>query len=244
MPVIGILVFLIQLGFAVHVVRTGRDQFWIYVVIFIPGIGCLLYFLTQVVPDLGQNRTVRNTKKSLLNAVDPQRELRKRRDELAISDSIANRTRLAEECVEAKLYDDAIELYQSCLRGLHQNDPDMMLALANAYFLAGQANECKQTLEQLIEKNPNFKSPQGHLLYARSLELMEDYPAALKEYQAVAATFPGEEARAHYAMLLTKLERRNEAIDVFEEILLRARRSPKFYRKKEAQWIALAKANA
>ena len=49
-------------------------------------------------------------------------------------------------------------------------DPHLLLELATAYFAADQFTQSKTTLETLIEKNPDFKSHEGHLLYARSLE--------------------------------------------------------------------------
>ena len=54
---------------------------WIHMIIFVPGIGCLVYFFTQVLPELSQNRTVRRAGNSLVRAVDPQHELRRRKDE-------------------------------------------------------------------------------------------------------------------------------------------------------------------
>ncbi len=88
MPVLGGLLFVIQIMSAVHVVRTGRDRYWIYLILFIPGLGCLLYFITQVLPDVGQSPTVRRAGSSLVKAIDPERELRRRKDELELSDSV------------------------------------------------------------------------------------------------------------------------------------------------------------
>lgn len=45
MPIVGVLIVLIQIGFAIHVVRTGRDTFWIYIIAFLPLLGCACLFL-------------------------------------------------------------------------------------------------------------------------------------------------------------------------------------------------------
>ena len=39
MPVLGGLIILIQIAFAIHAIRTGRETFWIYIIAFLPGIG-------------------------------------------------------------------------------------------------------------------------------------------------------------------------------------------------------------
>ena len=39
MPVLGVLSLLAQIACAVHVVRTGRNYYWIYIVVFVPVVG-------------------------------------------------------------------------------------------------------------------------------------------------------------------------------------------------------------
>jgi hypothetical protein len=42
-----------------HVLKTGRDFRWIFLLLFLPGIGVLIYFLIEVLPALNQNLTAR-----------------------------------------------------------------------------------------------------------------------------------------------------------------------------------------
>lgn len=239
MPV-AILLFLIQIAFAVHVVKTGRETFWIYLIIFIPVFGCIIYFITQVMPEMGSSRGVRRAARTLIKAVDPERELRRRKDELAIADTIDNRVRLAEECIDAGFYVDAIGLMQDCLKGTHQYDPHLLLLLAKAEFGASLFSQTRQTLERLIEKNPEFKSYEGHLLYARTLEESNLYDKAATEYEALLHSFPGEEARVRYGLLLARMGQHERARRLFADALARARRAPSYYRKNEKPWLMLA----
>jgi len=241
MPILAVLLIIIQIAFVIHVVRTGREVFWIYIIIFVPAIGCLVYFITQVLPEIGQNRTLRRASNTLIKAIDPQRELRKRKEELKFSDTLDNRFRLANECMEANLTEDAVSLYESCLKGSHEGDPHIMLKLAQAYFQGGNSDKTKLTLEELIKLNPDFKSADGHLLYARSLEELGLLDDAIKEYGILAQSYPGEEARVRYGILLKKQGKTEKAKAVFDEILLRAKRAPKYYRRKEKEWIQIAR---
>lgn len=239
----AILLVLVQIAFAVHVVKSGRDRYWIYLILFIPAIGCAVYFITQVLPEMGQSRSVRRAARSLLKAVDPERELRRRKEELAMADTIDNRMKLAEECIEAGFYADAIGLLQECLRGSHQDDPHILMMLARARFDAGFFNDARQTLEHLIEKNPDFKSHDGHLLYARSLESLNQIDAAAAEYEVLLHSFPGEEARVRYALMLSRIGQTEKAQRLFNDSLMRARRAPSYYRSQERPWLAMAEQN-
>ena len=69
-------------------------------------------------------------------------------------------------------------------------------------------DKTKLTLERLIESNPDFKSADGHLLYARSLENLALLDDAIKEYEILSRSYPGEEARVRYGLLLQKTGQR------------------------------------
>ncbi|HEY0720495.1 MAG TPA: tetratricopeptide repeat protein [Gammaproteobacteria bacterium] len=240
---LAIILVLIQIAFVVHVVKSGRDRYWIYLILFVPAIGCAVYFITQVLPEMGQSRTVRHATRSLLKAVDPERELRRRKEELAMADTIDNRMRLAEECIDAGFHADAIGLLLECLRGSHQGDPHILMLLARARFDAGYFEDARATLEQLIEKNPEFKSHDGHLLYARTLESLNLVDAAAVEYEVLQHSFPGEEARVRYALMLARIGETEKARRLFNDTLMRARRAPKYYRVQERPWLTMAEQN-
>ncbi|MDH3689170.1 MAG: hypothetical protein OEU36_06770, partial [Gammaproteobacteria bacterium] len=66
---------------------------------------------------------------------------------------------------------------------------------------------------------------------------------AIKEYEVLISSYPGEEARVRYALLLKRQGRTERAQALFKETLTRARRSPKYYRSREKEWIQTAEAN-
>ncbi len=241
MPFIGLSV-IIQLALAAHVVKTGRDRYWIYIIL-IPGIGAALYVITQVLPDLGQTKTAHQAKSSLIKAMDPQRELRKRKQQLQLANTLENKLKLADECLEANMPKDAIELYQSSLTGVGEGDPDIMVKLAQAFFADENYTKTLEVLDELIALNPSYNSTDGHLLYARSLEQLKRFDEALEEYAVVAQNFPGEEARVRYGLLLKQCNEEEKANEIFNETINRSQLSPKFYQRKEKYWIKLAKSH-
>ena len=69
------------------------------------------------------------------------------------------------------------------------------------------------------------------------LEAQGDLAAALGHYEALATSYPGEEARYRYGALLKQQGRFGEARRVFRDMLTRAKVAPRYYRKKEKDWI-------
>ena len=154
--------------------------------------------------------------------------------------NVASRQRYAEELVRHERYDDAIAQYRQALTGLYEHDPNLMLGLAQAQFAKGDASAARATLDQLIAENPQFRSPAGHLLYARALQAEGNTAKALEEYRIVAGTYPGAEAAVRYAQLLQAQGQREESQKVARELLQQARIAPGHYRRAQREWLEAA----
>ena len=241
MHILAALSFIIQIICAVHAYRHGNER-WIYFIILVPGIGCTVYFIAEILPGLRHSREAKAIKKGIVRTLDPQREVRILKESLEISDTLENRLALADACLEAGHFDEAIEIYSSALK-IETHEPRIMEKLASAYYASGKYQQAKQVLEEIIQHNPGYKSVDGHLLYARTLEALDEFDAACAEYDVLVQTFPGEEARCRYALLLKQKGKLHEATKLFDEVILRARRSPKFYRTAQKYWIKTAKEN-
>lgn len=235
-----ILSVLIQAGLVVHVIKTGRNQIWIWALILLPLAGPIAYVAVEILPDLFRSRTAQRTARGLRNAMDPTANLRRYEGETRVAGNVASRQRYAEELVRHERYDEAITQYTQALTGLYEHDPNLMLGLAQAQFSKGDARAARTTLDELIAGNPDFRSPAGHLLYARALEAEGNAGKALEEYSVVAPAYPGAEAAVRYAQLLQAQGRKTEAQKVARELLDQARISPAHYRRAQKEWLDAA----
>ena len=165
-----ILPYVIQALLIVHVIKTGRNQLWIWVLLFVPVGGGLAYLAVEIIPELFRSRTAQRAARGLKKAMDPGAALRRAEGETRVTGNVASRQRYAEELARHGRYDEAIGQYREALTGLYEHDPNLMLGLAQAQFGKGDAPGARVTLDELIRRNPDFRSPTGHLLYARALE--------------------------------------------------------------------------
>jgi hypothetical protein len=237
-----IISLIIQAAFIVHVIRTGRNTLWIWILI-IPGLalpGIVAYLIIEVLPELKRSRTAQRTARSFRKAMDPGADLRRYESEAQVGGNVASRQRYAEELVRHGRYDDAIAQYRQALSGLYEHDPNLMLGLAQAQFAHGEAGAARATLDELIRLNPEFRSPAGHLLYARALEAEGNPARALEEYRLVAGSYPGAEAAVRYAQLLQSQGQSQEAQQVVRELLAQARIAPGHYRRAQREWLEAA----
>ena len=239
MPILAFLEIALQIFFAVHAVRTGRDR-WLWLIIVFPLVGGLVYFFVEFLPDLRHQPVTQKAGSSLFKLLDPGRELRHLRDQLARTDSINNRKALADGYVRAGLFKDAIDLYQTCLRGTYVDDPGIMEGLSLAHFFQEDFIGAKKHLLRLKEIQADKTPHEFKLLLARTYEELNDRENALTEYNNLLRLHSGEEARYRYALLLKKLGRALEARDLFKAIVAETRIQPKFYRRAQKKWVELA----
>lgn len=237
---IGILSIAIQALLVVHCIKTGRNTIWIWVLVLLPVAGPVAYCAVELLPELLGGRTAKRAARTMKKVLDPHADLRRYESEARIGGNVASFQRYGEELTRQGRYDEAIEQYRRALTGLYEHDPNLMLGIAFAQFGKGEPGAARQTLDDLIRLNPDFRSPQGHLLYARSLEGEGNIEKALEEYKVIAYSFPGAEAAARYAQLLMAQGQRDEAKKVAQEMLEQARIAPAHYRRAQKEWLEVA----
>ncbi len=181
---ISILSIAIQAGLIVHVIRTGRSMLWIMAIALLPLVGALAYSVVEILPDLFGSRIARGAQSGMVRMIDPDRDLRRASAEVEISGNVDARRRLAEELLQRSQYDAAIEIYQGGLKGIFEHDPPLLLGLGQAQFAKRDFVAARRTLERLAAHNPEFKSADAQLLYARTLDSLD----ALDEAESVYAT--------------------------------------------------------
>jgi hypothetical protein len=227
----------ISVPLIVHCMRTGRDRSWVFVLLALPLVGSAAYFFVEIYPQMRDSRASRRAVRGIRNTLDPEGQLRRAESNMNIDGTVASRQKYADELVRLGRAAEALPIYQTCLTGVFAEDPKLMLGYANARFAAGDAAGARQTLDELIEKNPEFRSPDGHLLYARALEGEGNTEKALSEFATLAEYYPGAEAGVRYAMLLKRLGQREQAQQTLKALLDRAKYAPAHYRKAQRMWL-------
>ena len=230
----------LQAVLIIHCIKTGRNQIWIWVLALLSYAGILAYLVAELLPELLGSRATRRTVKGVKQALDPQADLRRFESEARVGGNVASQQRYADELLRQGRASDAIGVYQAALKGLYEHDPDLMLGLARAQFATGAAGDARTTLDALVRHNPQFRSAEGHLLYARALEAEGDARRALDEYQALAGYYPGAEAAVRYAELLQSQQRREEARKVLNDLMDHAKVAPPHYRRNQEDWLKRA----
>ncbi len=241
MYLISILSIAVQVGLIVHVIKTGRNMLWIVALALLPLVGTIAYIVVEILPQALGGATARRAKSGVRRMMDPDRELRRASAEVEISGNVDARRRLAEELLERSQFDAAVEVYQGGLKGIFEHDPTLLQGLARAQFGRKDYAAARAALERLMQNNPDFKSSDAQLLYARTLEAQDELDEAERVYAAMAPGYPGAEARLRYGVLLKRRGKLPEANRVLKDLLDGAKLGPAHYRRAQAEWLERAR---
>jgi hypothetical protein len=93
-------------------------------------------------------------------------------DRVVLTDTIANRAALAQECVDIGRFEEAEQHYDHILSLPMGHDPIYALGKARAQFARKRPADALATLDELQRIWPDYNSAEAHLLYARPVASM------------------------------------------------------------------------
>lgn len=235
------LTYAIQLLLIIHVLKTGRDKYWIWMLLFLPAIGGIAYFVIEILPELragiGGQRALRRAR----GVLDPGGDVRKAAAAYEQSANAENARHYAQALLAGKRGEEAEKILGAQLRGIHEFDPLLLELQARAQFRQEKYNDAIWTMDVLTRENPAHTSAEGHLLYARALEAVNRVEDALDNYKAVSDYYPGAEARLRYCLALVAAGQPGDARQALEELLNDARLAPRHFRQSQKPWLDQAK---
>lgn len=241
MTPLSVIIWLVQLILVIHVLKSGRNRYWIMALLFMPLIGGAAYLLIELLPEFSRSITGQRAVRNVKHTLNPGADLRQHEAAWQQSPNVDNSRRYAEALLDAGKTDEAEDIINQALKGLFETEPTLLLLKSRLQFEKGRTADAVVTLESLQEHNPDFRSAAGHLLYARSLEAQGRIEDAIREYSAVSGYFPGVEARYRLALCLAANGQENAAAREYESILNDAKMAPPHFRKSQKTWLDAVK---
>ena len=240
---LGILGLVVYAGCIIHAIRTGRINYWLFILIFLPGLGAALYLLFEVLPELRHSRAARRAASGLGAALDPDRRLRESAANLEIVDTAENRRQLAEERMKRGQWAEAEALYRAALVGPLADDPALLIGLAKALAGRGDHQGALEAIDRLYRSEPNHESREALLIRARALEGLGRTQEAADAYRPLIGYTIGPEAQVRYGLMLKKLGDAAGARDAFAEAVRTYGRRRGKLDADERAWLAEAERN-
>jgi hypothetical protein len=237
MPIL-IMSLLIQVTLIIHVIRTGRPNWWIFFILFAPLIGSGVYILLEILPNSGLFSAMRKAEQKVVQAMDPTRELREAQNAFDLAPTIGNRIRLANASAEMGDWVSAERLYKDCLQGQFEDDPAALLGWARTLVELNRPKEAMETINRL--RVLGREGPTEALIFARAAEAIGQNDDAQDAYAFAAPRIPTLEAQARYVRFLRLSGQDVAATRELQEFDARLARVPRHFQADARKWRTLA----
>ncbi len=241
MPIIFLLTIAVQILFAVHVHRTGRNTYWIYLILMVPVMGCAIYFVAEVLPELIRGPAGKHAKKTFSSVLDPEKDFRDAKYAFDTAPTIANRINLAQLLIARHQYDAVIALLEPALTNHFADDILLLEGLAYAYYDKGDFRNALVYIHKIYDRQDAEPQDYIKLLRARTYIALNELATARAELTRLIDFYTGEEARITLAQLMVRMGANAEARSIYQDIVTRSSHAPKYYQKQERHWIDIAK---
>jgi hypothetical protein len=212
--------YALQLLCIVHAMRTGREHYWIWIVLFLPYVGGLAYLIVEILPGLRLGRHMAAARTAVNRVLVPGKKLRDLKSRASFSPTVENRTAYADALAEAGAWSEALAEYEACLGGLARNNPAILYKAAAAAYGAGDFERATGYLVRLPRKpDGTFEQKPWNLLHLAVLERSAAPEIAASEYERFCALVNDRELDCLYLEFLE----RNGGYDKLEAALDRIR---------------------
>jgi hypothetical protein len=236
--------FLISLVVAIllcwHAVKTGRESFWLMIILMFQPLGGLVYFALNVAPDMFRGPAARRISSAARETLDPHREYREAKQACDDTPTVRNQSRLATASMHLGKYADAEALFRAAAQGVHAEDPVLLLGHANALLELDRPADALAVLEKLGDDQAHGRTPAAAMSLGRAYDALGRVAEADTAYQWAAERMPGFEALARYAAFMASHGRRDEAREIVAELDKRMAKLRGQFRKEAQTWRDVA----
>jgi len=235
-----IALYLPSLLCGIHVVRTGREMFWLWLMVIAPILAPAFYFFAVLMPEWMGGRTARGVGRAAQQALDPERDYRRAKAALDDTPTVGNRMKLAQAAEALGRWDEAEREWRESAQGHWAEDPAILMGHAQALLQLERWDEALKRLEQLKALGREGETPQATLAFARAYEGLARNEDADAAFRACVDRVPGLEAGSRYVAFLAKAGRKEDARIGLEEIERRLAKIAPPLRPEARHWRDLA----
>ncbi len=196
-----------------HMIKYRNPYYWIFLILFLPVIGSIIYLITQVY----NKRDAEKITSEITHIINPTKKIKDLEKQLEFSESYQNRVNLADAYLEIGDNQNAIKHYKEALDGNFQNDFYVIKNMIEVFY---NIEDYKSILEYTvsIKTHSEFKKSRTQFIYGLALEKEGKIDEAEENLKCIDVRFSFYNERLVYAKFLLSRNKTEEAEDILESI--------------------------
>ena len=227
------LIVALQVFCIYHVIKNRNQYYWIFLILFVPAIGSIIYLITQVY----NKRDAAIIKENLTSVLIPTKRVKDLEKKLQFSETFQNRLELADALFEMKDFKNAITHYEVALKDETQNKYFILEKLIAAYYSLKDYNKTIAYAEEL-KKHPEFSKSKSEFIYGLALDKTGQSEAAEKYLKAIDQRYSNYSERLVLAKFYLESDKIEAAKEILNEISIESQHMTKPNKRKYSKTIS------
>lgn len=205
-----------------HLFKNRNPYYWLFVILFLPLIGCAIYLITQVYNKRDANKIQEN----IVSIINPTKRIKDLEKKLQFSETYQNRVNLADAYLENKDYKSAIPHYLDALHDNLQNDSYAIKQLIACYYNVEDFNNVILYAEKIKDSSEFLKS-RSQFFYGLALEKLGKLEEAETNLKQIDIRYSFYEERFILAKFLLNRNKTDEAKAILDDIYIESQNMTK-----------------
>ncbi|GAA4293113.1 tetratricopeptide repeat protein [Aestuariibaculum suncheonense] len=197
-----------------HLFKNGNAYYWVFVILFLPVLGSVIYLLTQVY----NKRDAEKIQNGIVSIINPTKKIKDLEQRLRFSETYQNRVNLADAYLENKDFQSAITQYQEAIKDQSQNHFYIITKLIEAFY---NIEEYKNVIAyaEMIKDKHEFDKSRAQFIFGLAQDKLGDFEAAEVNLKQIDIRYSFYNERLQLAKLLIERQKSDEAKEILEDIV-------------------------
>lgn len=231
--IILFLPYIFQLLLIIHMLKRNKPFVWLWLIVFLPYVGGIVYFIMEVLPELIHSQSVSNMGNVIDDKIHPNRKIEDLEHLVKRQSTISNIVKLADAYSESGSYEKAIDLYKSCLQGPYEHDGDIQFKIVNSLFRAGKIDQAQEELKRYKAYNAIINQEQEII----EILINQDFEKLQEIFDDTSNFEIGYNLVKHY----TEIHNLDKAKKIVEEMKKIRDEYPMYKKGLNADWFKISK---
>ncbi|MCU0334285.1 MAG: hypothetical protein MUF62_04445 [Chitinophagaceae bacterium] len=219
-----------------HSFKRGTQQKWIWIIVFLPLVGSVVYLFSEVF----SRGDVQQVQAGVSAIINPSGHIKKLQERLRFADTFQNRILLADAYFNAGMLAEAVEIYEYSLQGNFAENEHVLTQLCMAYTSQGQYSKAVEAGRR-VAATPQFARSRAHIAYAQALAGNGQAAAAEAEFKKMAGKYANFEARYQYGQFLLQQQRPAEALHIWRQLVEEGAHLSSIEKREAKAWVNAAR---
>lgn len=196
-----------------HLFKNKNSFYWIFGIIFLPLIGCVVYLVTQVFNKGDKEKIQEN----ITTIMDPSKKVKDLERKFEFTETYQNRVNLADAYLASHNYPKAIVHYKEALEDKTQNDFYVKEQLVKSYYF-NKDYDAVIALSEVEKGHKEYERSDIPFLYGMSLAEKDRNVEAEAQFKMIDRPYSYYNERLAFAKFLLSIDKTEDAKAILDEL--------------------------